>query len=150
VSVENTAYFVTTCTAGARPIFEDWACAQVVVDALWWLGRAGRIWVLGYVVMPDYVHLAFVLREGATLSAVVKVFKGFVSRRLRAEQRWTGQIWQAAFFDRAVRDRRYAHTVLDYVHENPVRKGLCAVPEQYPFSSANPPVSRRMDWWWLE
>ncbi len=147
--MENTAYFVTTCTAHARPLFGDARCAEMVMESARWFRKGGRIWLLGCVVMPDHVHLAFALRGRQTLSQVMQVLKGSVSRRLRLECGVSGPVWQPGFFDKAVRDRAQAYEVLDYIHGNPVRAGFCATGEQYPFSSAHPRWSKEMDWWWL-
>jgi len=150
VSVENTAYFLTTCTAGGRPLFAEGTCGETVVEVLGWLRGKGRIWLLGYLVMPDHVHVALVLRSDSTLPGVVKSFKGFASWRLHVEVGVAGPVWQPGFYDQAVRDLARAWEVLEYVRGNPVRKGLCESPEEYPFSSANLARWGQVDWWWLE
>jgi len=149
VSVENTAYFVTACTSESRPVFRDPACAHVMVEAVRWLRRSGRIWLLGYIVMPDHVHLAFALREQQAPSRVIGVLKGFVARRLGADFGVARPVWQPGFQDRAIRDLRQARAALAYIQDNPVRAGLCPNAQEYPFSSANPPSSGEIDWWWL-
>jgi putative transposase len=40
------------------------------------------------------------------------------------------------FYDRALRTRREFDEALDYMHMNPVRKGLAAHPAAWPWSSA--------------
>ena len=54
-------YFITTNCADKQALLADDRCAQAVVDSLGWLQRQERIRLMGFVVMPDHVHLAFVL-----------------------------------------------------------------------------------------
>jgi putative transposase len=43
--------------------------------------------------------------------------------------------WQARYYDRNIRDYREFVVKLRYLHRNPVKRGLCQSPEQWPWSS---------------
>jgi len=45
--------------------------------------------------------------------------------------------WQEESYDRWVRDDKEFHRIRAYIEENPVRAGLVAAPEDYPWSSAS-------------
>ena len=46
------------------------------------------------------------------------------------------RFWQrGGGYDRNLWEPRYIWEMIDYIHANPVRRGLCAVPEQWPWSS---------------
>jgi REP element-mobilizing transposase RayT len=147
--VGNAAYFVTTCTAEQHSIFSDNANAQIVVDAIRWLRERGRVWILGYVVMPDHVHLMMVLREGHCLASVMRVWKGFASRRLSRRIGRGAPIWQDGYYDHMVRNSKDLRDCLAYMHYNPVRKGFADDPERYAFSTANPALADDVDAWWM-
>ena len=44
-----------------------------------------------------------------------------------------GKIWQREFFDRLLRSGESLTDKWRYVEMNPVRAGLCSVPEAYPY-----------------
>ena len=47
----------------------------------------------------------------------------------------TGHLFQDRFKSEAVESDAYLLAVIRYVHWNPVKAGLCSVPEAYPYSS---------------
>lgn len=149
VSIENTAYFITTCTADARPIFAAPDAAHIALDSLRWLREAGRVWLLGYVIMPDHVHLVLGLRQGASLSKVMQVWKGFTARSLREKCSVPPPVWQRGYYDHGIRDANDLQIRLDYMHDNPVRKGLVDAPGEYEFSTAHPSRQGDVDAWWM-
>jgi hypothetical protein len=64
--------------------------------------------------------------------------KGTTARRANEILRLTGRpFWQEESYDRWVRDEREFQRIRAYVEENPVRAGLVAGPEEYPWSSAS-------------
>ena len=59
------------------------------------------------------------------------------TRRINARQNMSGRLWQGRFFDRALRTvKEYSETV-EYIHRNPVRRGLVARPEDWRWSSVH-------------
>jgi putative transposase len=94
--------------------------------------------VYGYVVMPEHVHLLLSEPAGGRLSRFVQMLKTTVTvqARMRGE-RTAGQspFWQARYFDHNVRNNEGFITQLRYIHRNPVKRGLCAAPEDWPWSS---------------
>jgi putative transposase len=90
--------------------------------------------VYAYVLMPEHVHL--LLNEPPTilLGQFLKAFKQTVSRRLRGERE---QFWQRRYFDANVRGEEARSEVIQYIHRNPVKRGLVERPERYPWSSYN-------------
>jgi len=104
-----------------------------VADALRDAGeRTG--WTVGrYVVMPDHVHFFCEDRQRRTpLSDFVGGFKQMVTRRAWA-QGWSGRLWQAEFFDHVLRSEESHAQKWEYVRLNPVRRGLCATPDEWPY-----------------
>lgn len=82
--------------------------------------------LVAVVVMPDHVHALLRPREGIDLPRITKGVKG-VSARLVNEARGTrGSLWQDESWDRIVRDQDELDEKLQYMLDNPVRKGLVA------------------------
>jgi putative transposase len=105
--------------------------------------------VVGYVVMPEHVHLLLSEPERANPSVVVQVLKQRFARqvgRARRQQQSGLQrtLWEADCEDHVWQRRFYAFVVwsehkraekLRYMHNNPVKRGLVLSPEQWPWSS---------------
>jgi putative transposase len=99
--------------------------------------------VVGYVVMPDRIHLLISEPERGDPSRVMQAIKqGFARRVLRAlRQRRPGplniseHVWQHRFYDFNVWTERKRIEKLRYIHRNPVLKGLVKEPEQWLWSS---------------
>ena len=48
----------------------------------------------------------------------------------------TGEFWQADYFDRYIRDNEHWERTIHYIHDNPVKAGLCAGAQGWRWSSA--------------
>jgi putative transposase len=100
--------------------------------------RRFGIRVYGYVVMPEHVHLLLSEPDRGILSKAVQLLKTAVSNGARKQgERTAGAepFWQARYFDHNVRNNEGFVTQLRYIHRNPVKRGLCARPEDWPWSS---------------
>lgn len=91
----------------------------------------------GYVLMPDHWHALLFTCYPLTVSRVVQDVKYVSARRLNGVRKTHGTVWQHQFWDRFVRHEKELRQRLEYVHLNPVRKGLVATPEEWPWSSYN-------------
>jgi putative transposase len=96
--------------------------------------------LVGYVVMPEHVHLLLSEPPKSTPSIVLKVLKQRVARDLRRKDRKAGndqlrlafmtgdvglvRFWQPRFHDFNVYSRYKLRQKLEYMHENPVKRGL--------------------------
>jgi putative transposase len=107
--------------------------------------------VVGYVVMPEHVHLLISEPRKGTPSTVLQMLKQRVSKKLRKKQRrsFAGQLrlafpepvanirsfWQARFYDFNVYTNRKKREKLEYMHRNPLTRGLVKHPKDWPWSS---------------
>ena len=108
-----------------------------------------RFVVVGYVVMPEHIHLLITEPEIGTPATVMQVVKQRTARALlptkkRADARQRRlfadaiprkPFWQARFYDFNVWTTRKRAETLRYMHRNPVKRGLVSVPEQWRWSS---------------
>ena len=128
-------YFLTICARDRRPLFENGALAECVRTQILLAADALGYIVVAYCVMPDHVHvLVEAANDCATLPEFVKRAKqlsGFHGRRIIG-----AAVWQTGYFERVLREREHTHTVVAYILNNPVRRGLVEDPRDYPFSGS--------------
>jgi REP element-mobilizing transposase RayT len=89
-----------------------------------------------WVFLPNHWHAILFLPYPLTISEAMKSVKlasTNVLDRLRGE---AGELWQRRFFDRALRTVQDYWEKVEYIHLNPVRRGLVAKPEDWTWSSA--------------
>jgi putative transposase len=105
--------------------------------------------LIGYVVMPEHVHLLVSEPKRGNPSRVLQVLKQKVSRSLRKPARKSSTqlslgfadvtdspaFWQRRFFDFNVWSERKVREKLDYMHRNPVQRKLVTHPKDWPWSS---------------
>ena len=99
--------------------------------------------VMGYVVMPEHVHLLISEPERGTIAKAVQVLKQRTARRLLPRPRpsqaelWPPDhhFWQKRYYDFNVWSERKRTEKLNYMHQNPVRRGLATAPELWAWSS---------------
>ncbi len=99
--------------------------------------RKLRFLLHGYVLMPDHWHALIWTAYPLTISQAVKDIKWNSARALNRSRGLSGTVWQHQFWDRFVRHAREFDDRLTYMHLNPVRNGLVAKPEDWPWSSYN-------------
>jgi putative transposase len=124
---------LTLCTAHRAPLFSEPQRAGVIRSEIDHL-HAERASVLGYCIMPDHVHMVLIHRQ-LSLAGTVRVFKGRASRRIRRESSDL-EVWQPGYYDHVVRKSEGMYRCLQYVFENPVRKGLTTSWWEWPWSGA--------------
>jgi len=122
--------FVTVCTKDRKQILADDAVHEVLVEA--W--RAANAWLVGrYVIMPDHVHLFCAPAEldPVPLLKWVSFWKSHASRR------WPRPadlpVWQRHFWDTQLRRGENYSEKWEYFLQNPVRAGLVASADDWPF-----------------
>ena len=107
--------------------------------------------LFGYMVMPEHVHLLMSEPRQGTPSTVLQKLKLRVSRKMRKRRRPgnTGQyrlpfeelgeapraFWQARFYDFNVYSEGKKKEKLNYMHANPVIRGLVKHPRDWRWSS---------------
>ena len=89
--------------------------------------------IQAYCFMPDHLHLLTNGRHAAAdCLTFVKTFKQRSSFAFK--QRSQKRLWQDRPYDHILRPDESWEAVAYYIWMNPVRKGLCARPEDWPFS----------------
>lgn len=85
-----------------------------------------------FVIMPDHVHLFVRIGTESKLSEFVRLLKQHLTRTLLARGE-KAPVWQPGFFDHLLRHSESYFEKWRYVRENPVRAGLAAGPDEWPY-----------------
>ena len=88
--------------------------------------------------MPDHVHIVLAPLPNAAgeMYALQEISKGITGSSGRAVNQLlgrSGRMWQKESFDHELRRDENVRATCEYVCRNPVRKGLCATPDEYPW-----------------
>jgi putative transposase len=95
----------------------------------------------GWVVLPDHAHAMWTLPPGdhdcSSRWRAVKIAFSKALRKSLAGAGDEGAIWARQYQEfRVSSDTEYA-SLIDYMHTNPVRHGLCPSPPEWPWSSVH-------------
>jgi putative transposase len=143
-------HFVTFTCYQRRQLLASPRNRNIAVQILGQVRGRFHFALVGYVFMPDHVHLLINEPIGASPAKVIQVFKQRVSRKLRGQKRNAGtqlrfrfpeedalarRFWQCRYYDFNVYSRRKLREKLDYMHANPVLEKLVTHPKDWPWSS---------------
>jgi len=126
-------HFITFSCYRRMPFLDSGEAPETFERELERVRRSYGCYVTGYVVMPEHVHLLISEPERSMLSVVIQMLKQITSRKLRPAS--APQFWQTRYYDFPVWSERKRVEKLRYIHRNPVKRGLVARPENWPWSS---------------
>ena len=96
---------------------------------------AGCFVLYAYCLMGNHVHI-LLKAENDPLSVIMKRIGVRYVMHFNAKYDRIGHLFQDRYKSEPVDSDSYFLTVLRYIHNNPVKAGLCEKPEDYPLSSA--------------
>jgi putative transposase len=126
------SHFITFSCYQRRPFLTTPIARKAFENALERVRRNFDLFVYGYVVMPEHVHLLLSEPKRGTLAEALKSLKQGVSKRLIGDEE---HFWHKRYYDFNIRNYRQFVEKLRYIHRNPVKRGLCARPEDWEWSS---------------
>lgn len=97
------------------------------------------------VIMPDHAHLLIqpwekvrdkqdvCIREYWSLSSITHSIKSYTAKQIPKIMKHIGTVWEEESYDRIIRDNQEFQNTWEYIRQNPVKAGLSATPEAYPF-----------------
>jgi len=144
-------HFITFSCYRRLPLLKTARARDLFVKELGKVRDEMGFHLLGYVVMPEHVHLLMSEPKAGTPSTALHKLKLRVARKLRARRRAVhpGQLrlpfaetgeplrafWQARFYDFNVYSEGKKKEKLNYMHANPVIRGLVKHPQDWRWSS---------------
>lgn len=76
--------------------------------------------------MPDHLHAIIAFPREPGMKETITNWKRFLARSQKIK-------WQRDFFDHRLRDHHEETEKISYILMNPVRRGLCSQPEDWPW-----------------
>jgi putative transposase len=114
--------------------FKEPENAKIVEDAIL-AGATDHYDLLAWCVMANHVHVLLLPR--VDLAIITQRLKGGTSFQINKRQSQRGRVfWQDESYDHWARDKDEVIRIIEYIENNPVAAGLCARPEEWPWSSA--------------
>ena len=127
-------HFITFSCYRRLPYLADPAAMATVEQVLERTRARHNARVYAYVLMPEHVHLLINETFNVPLATFLKSLKQETSRQLKGSR---DHFWQPRYYDFNVFTPDKFSEKLQYIHRNPVTRGLVARPEDYPWSSFN-------------
>lgn len=138
-------HFITFTCYQRRHLLATPAARNLAVEILGKVRTQYGFAMLGYVIMPEHMHLLISEVPGLAPAIVIQVFKQRVSRRMRTRPEQRGcpvpddeglrRFWQRRYYDFNVYSEKKLREKLDYMHMNPVSEKLVAHPRDWLWSS---------------
>ena len=138
---QQSVYLLTFCIERRRPVLANLGAWEICLRIF---SRLDEWTTLGAIAMPDHLHaLVAPLDRDASVAAFSKWFKRWfheeycrpsVPDGIPVNQTWK---WQEGCFDRLLRSDESLSDKWEYLRQNPVRAGLAANPEEWPFQFAS-------------
>jgi len=148
---QSDLHFITFCCYHRRLYLETVRARNLFLRMLGEARKKFDFRLIGYVVMPEHVHLLISEPKKGNVSRVLQVLKQRVSRVMRGKKRAVAKnqfslnfggplkedrrFWQRRFYDFNVWSDAKRKEKLHYMHANPVKERLVKHPKEWPWSS---------------
>ncbi|CAN5537423.1 hypothetical protein BH20VER3_BH20VER3_17060 [soil metagenome] len=170
VNEKEQAHFVTSSVVAWLPLFTKAARCDILVESLAYCREKKGLRIYAWVILDSHFHA---IVAAAELPRVMANLKRHTARRLLQQLEEEGaewllhqlsyfrakhktesdyQLWQEGYHPQAIPSDAIMEQKLEYLHNNPVQRGLVASPEHWRYSSAHEwlpgavPVLRCDDW----
>ncbi len=137
-----------------QPLFTRTEVVNIVLDSWRFLQREAGFQIYGYVILENHLHL---IAASTDLSRDMQRFKSYSAKQIIAylEQHQaanmlellalfkrahktesTYQVWEEGNHPQLIESDEVMRQKLDYIHQNPVKRGYVDLPEHWRYSSA--------------
>lgn len=116
-------------------IFQDAADHERMLALLAEHAAREHVSIHAYVLMGNHFHLLATPKTAEGLPRLMQAVGRRYVQAFNARYRRTGTLWEGRYRATAVQTERYFMACMVYIDLNPVRAGLAARPEDYPWSS---------------
>jgi putative transposase len=130
-------YFVTFLTFQRRRLFVVEPYVRLFLKTLYGYRRQGKFLLHAFVLMPEHAHLLLTPADDVTIERAIQLIKGGFSHAFGLEF-GRKEIWQRGFTDHRIRDMGDFRAHRDYIHQNPVKRGMVETAREYRYCSAFP------------
>lgn len=156
IQADGAVYFVTYSIVEWLPVFVSESACKIVTDSFTYCHNEKGLRINAFVIMPTHLH-AIVFHKSFSaepLRATLADFRKFTGRQLSdycaratppcfsetlvsgSTQDRKRRFWQPSRHPEVIETEKFWRQKLDYLHDNPSRKGLVRLAEHWRFSSA--------------
>lgn len=151
---EEYPYLITSGIRYGFPVFAIPAATQIVLESLTYLQEKKDVRLIAYVIMENHVHL---IVQGVSLAMKLGGFKSYCARGIidflfenghtnvlkrlkrvkkpqKTDRRY--QFWEEGFHPKQIAGDDMMIQKIEYIHNNPVKRGYVDEPEHWRYSSA--------------
>ena len=147
-------HFLTCTVINWLPLFGNPPIAEIILDSWRFLQEHHRLKIYAYVIMENHLHL---IASSEQLSKEIGDFKSFTARKiidflternarhilgqldfhkLRHKRDRAYQLWQEGSHPQLIQSEDMMLQKVEYIHDNPVRRGYVDDPAHWRYSSA--------------
>ena len=147
-------HFLTATINYWQPLFTRTETVEIVLDSWRFLQREAEFEIYGYVILENHLHL---IASSPDLSGDMQRFKSYTAKRIinyleqtqakrvlellalfkrahKTESQY--QVWEEGSHPQLIESETVMRQKLDYIHQNPVKRGYVDLPEHWRYSSA--------------
>lgn len=147
-------YFLTCNIVDWLPLFSIPEAAEIVLDSLTFHIEERNLVLFAYVIMENHIHL---IAQSDELQKNMRTFKSYTAREIINHLKTCGhsfylrklkdrkldhhrdsefQVWQEGYHPKQIVGDKMMMQKLEYIHQNPVKRGYVDKPEYWRYSSA--------------
>jgi len=151
---EQQPHFLTMTFVHWIPLFTNPEITSVLLESLCFVQRERKVVLYAYVIMEHHLHL---IASAPELGKTMKEFKSYTARRIidyLEERRFAQllkelhqeklaykvksdyQVWQEGSHPEEIYSEAMLLQKIEYIHNNPVRRGYVDEPKHWRYSSA--------------
>ncbi len=142
-------FFTATIQEWKHLLKED-KYKNIIVDSLRFLAKEGKVSIYGFVFMSNHLHIIWQSKGSNSIQKIQHSFLKHTSKQFKLQLEIDNGLeeyevnaydrkynfWQRDALNIELFTAAVFHQKLNYIHHNPVKAGLCILPEAYYFSSA--------------
>ena len=145
-------HFFTATNLEWKKLLQPDKYKDIIIDSMKFLVSDKRVIIYGFVIMPNHIHTLWHLRAGKIKEHVQRDFLKHTAQTIKDDMQKNNQdglkdylvnakdrqyqFWERNALSVEIWSEKVLVQKLKYIHENPVRAGLCNYPEDYKYSSA--------------
>lgn len=154
ITDKNGIYFMTSTIIEWIPVFTHQPYFNTVTQSLTFCRKEKGLQLFGYVILDNHLHL---IAAGPDLGRIITDFKKFTARSVieqlqKDNKAWllnqlayykkqykitsSHQVWQEGYHPQLVFSSEMLLQKMEYIHNNPVRRGYVSQAEHWLYSSA--------------
>jgi putative transposase len=147
-------YFITSTIINWIPVFTNKHNLDTLIEAFIYSQKNKQLKIFDYVIMPEHFHLICMCDnlvntiqsiKSYTAKRIIETYENennrmileqFIHSKKEHKAASKYQVWQKGFKPKAITTERMFVQKSNYIHYNPVKRGLAADVEEYELSSA--------------